>query len=57
MDVNVYNSAIKCGNLEILKYLHENGCPCDRNVYALAVEHDHLEILKYLLSNRAIWRS
>jgi len=36
------------GNLECLKYLHENGCPWDEHSCRTASMSGHLECLKYL---------
>jgi hypothetical protein len=44
-------SAVKNGNLECLKYAHENGCPWDEYTCNYAVESEHLECLKYAYEN------
>jgi len=41
-------AAAEGGNLEILKYCVENGCPIDEDVYFHATRGGHLECLKYL---------
>jgi len=48
--------AAKNGYLEIIKYLHENGCPLNDSplstrVCDFAAENNHLEVLKYLHKN------
>ena len=39
-------------NLEILKWLHENGCPMSANACSEAVENESWECLKYLVDNK-----
>ena len=39
------------GNLEILKWLCENGCEINESCYKFAVREGHLHILKYLHEN------
>merc|ERR1712216_312363 len=36
------------GNLVMLKYLHENGCPWNEDTCSSAAQNGHLEILNYL---------
>ena len=43
--------AAKGGHLDVLKYLHENGCPWDEWTCAGAAVGGHLELLKYLHEN------
>ena len=49
------------GNLDILKYLHENECPRkmrgDVSSCRNAVRYGHLEMLKYLHENGCFWDS
>jgi len=49
------NNAAREGHLEVLKWLHTNGCPL--NAYAAACESGAkcLEILKWLKENGCIW--
>ena len=54
---NVMTIIIKNGNLEILKYLHENGCPWDEDSCYNASENGNLEVLKYLHENNCPWNS
>lgn len=42
------NKCIKCNRLDILKYIHENGCSLSRKACNRAAKNGHLEILKYL---------
>jgi len=44
------NAAIY-GNLNCLKYAHENGCPWNENTCCSAAENGHLECLKYAHEN------
>lgn len=39
------------GHIEIVKYLHENGCPWGEEAVAYAAHNGHLEIVKYLRDN------
>jgi len=47
--------ASKYGHLEVLKYLHENGCPWNENCCEFASERGHLECLKYLHESECPW--
>ena len=42
-------------NLEVLKYLHERGCPWDETACAAAAQHDNLEVLKFLHERGCPW--
>ena len=44
-------AAAEGGQLECLKYLHENGCAWDESTCEAAAEGGHLECLKYLHEN------
>ena len=39
--------ATGCGNLEILRYAHENGCPWDAQTCSHAADGGHLQVLQY----------
>ena len=43
------------GNLELLQFLRENGCPWDERTCAWAAENGHLECLKYVHENGCPW--
>ena len=44
------------GNLELLQFLHENGCPWDvRYLFLNAARNGHLECLKYAHENGCPW--
>ena len=43
------------GNLELLQFLHEKGCPWDKETCRRAGENGHLECLKYAHENRCPW--
>ena len=47
----VINVFAKNGNLECLKYAHENGCEWDKEKCCDAVRNRHLECLKYIQEN------
>ena len=49
--------AAKNGDLECLKYLHENGCPWDADATRMAAAHGHLECFKYLHENGCPWEN
>jgi ankyrin repeat protein len=42
------NRAAQRGHLECLRYLHENGCPCNEQAIDVAVGRGHLECLRFL---------
>jgi hypothetical protein len=46
-----YRHAVLRGNLECLKYAHENGCPWHERVCEAAAARGYLDCLKYLLSS------
>ena len=39
------------GHLDVLQYLHENGCPWNALACELAALNGHLDVLKYLHEN------
>ena len=43
------------GNLELLEFLHENGCPWDEWTCFGAAKNGHLECLKYAHENGCPW--
>ena len=43
------------GNLELLQFLHENGCPWNEETCSYAAKNGHLECLKYARENRCRW--
>jgi hypothetical protein len=48
-------AAAQRGDIEMLKYLHENGCPWDKNICKTAVRGRHLDVLKFLSENGCPW--
>ena len=48
---NLMRDVCGSGNLELAKWLQENGCPWGKFTYILAAENGHLEILKWLMNN------
>ena len=50
-DENTCEFAALGGQLEVLKYLHEKGCPWNEGTCANAAEGGHLEVLKYAHEN------
>ena len=51
----LFNIASQYGQLKILKYLHENGCPWTSLTCSLAAGNGHLNCLKYLHENGCPW--
>ena len=47
----VCSSAAGEGQLHVLKYLFENGCPWDDEICSSAAETGHLDVLKYAHEN------
>ena len=55
LDKDTCDNAARRGNLEVLKYAHENGCPWSRRTCACAALRGHLEVLKYAHENGCPW--
>jgi hypothetical protein len=53
-NINI-NKIVSKGNLECLKYLHENDCHWDKVVCESAAANGHLDCLKYLHENDCPW--
>jgi len=51
------NAAAYRGNLAMVKYCVENGCPMDEDACANAAEEGHLDVLKYLHEHDCPWDS
>jgi F-box domain len=45
------NELIRRGELEMVKFAHENGCPWDHYSTLMAVSNSHHEIFNYLIEN------
>ena len=43
------------GNVDLLEFLHEKGCPWDEDTCSEAAEYGHLECLKYAHENGCPW--
>ena len=43
------------GNVELLQFLHEKGCPWDARTCSYAAKNGHLECLKYAHENGCPW--
>ena len=56
-DETTFCSAIEKSTeaFDVVKYLHENGCPWSRRVSETAAFHGRLDILKYLHENSCPW--
>ena len=50
-------AAAENGDLKLLKWLHENGCPWDSSTCASAAKKGNLELLKWLRQNGCPWDS
>ena len=51
------NMAVYQGNLAMVKYCVDNGCPIDANTCTCAAQKGHLDVLKYLHENDCPWDS
>ena len=51
------NMAALQGNLAMVKYCVDNGCPMDEDACEFAAENGHLDVLKYLHENDCPWSS
>ena len=56
-DERTINMAAIKGNLAMVKYCVENGCPMHAWACELAAEKGHLDVLKYLHENDCPWDS
>jgi hypothetical protein len=54
-DILTINTAAEHGNLAMVKYCVENGCPMDEYACWIAAEEGHLDVLKYLHENDCPW--
>ena len=50
-DYHMISAAIM-GHLEVVKWLHVNGCPWDEDTCIRAAEHKHWDTLQYLVDNK-----
>jgi len=51
------NAAAEQGNLAMVKYCVDNGCPMDEHACEYAAIEGHLDVLKYLHENDCPWTS
>jgi hypothetical protein len=56
-DSRTINRAARQGNLAMVKYCVDNGCPMDAYACSCAAEEGHLDVLKYLHENDCPWDS
>ena len=47
--------AARCGNREVLEWLHNTGCPWDADTASAAARGGHLEVVKWLHSHGCPW--
>ena len=52
---NLLQEAAKTGQLEVMKWLHANGCPWDANTCESAAEGGHLKVLQRARANGCPW--
>ncbi len=55
LTVETFGYAAENGNLDVMKWLKENGCPWDENTFKYAVVHGNLENMKWLKENGCPW--
>ena len=51
------NAAAYRGNLAMVKYCVDNGCPMDEDACIVAASEGHLDVLKYLHENDCPWNT
>ena len=51
----IMDDAVDGGNLNLIKYLHDNGCDWDEKTCTYAAFNNNLDILKYLHENECPW--
>ena len=56
-DSRTIDRAARQGNLAMVKYCVENGCPMDEVACRIAAREGHLDVLKYLHENDCPWDS
>jgi hypothetical protein len=54
-DVRACKAAAGAGHLDVLKWLHKEGCPWDTESCEAAAKGGHLEVLKWLRANGCPW--
>ena len=57
MDKRLMANAAMSGNLELIQWLHGEGCPWDRWTCFNAVDEGHVEMLGWARENGAPWRA
>lgn len=55
VDLQIFHSAAKGGNIDILKCLHNLGCECNKWTAAFAAYGGHLSALQWLIENGCLW--
>ncbi len=51
LDSVIFESAAESGNLELVKWLHENHCPYSKRVFTAAEACGHLPMMEWLQAN------
>jgi Ankyrin repeats (3 copies) len=57
LTIDTMNYAAKCGYINQMRYLHENGCKWDSDTPMYAAWNGHLDCLKYAHENGCEWDS
>jgi hypothetical protein len=55
LDKYLFNDAVWCGNIRLMKWLLESGCPWNDWTFRYAAEHGNLENMKWLKTNGCPW--
>lgn len=51
----IFPEAAKIGNIEVMKWLKDNGCPFNKETFSWAAYNGNLENMKWLHSNGCPW--
>jgi hypothetical protein len=55
IDKYLFTRVSRCGNIRLMKWFYENGCPWNVDVFECAAEHGSLENMKWLKANGCPW--
>ena len=51
----LFDKAVEHGNLEVMKWLRENGCPWHTNTFTTGIIYGNLDVLNWLHENDCPW--
>jgi hypothetical protein len=51
----LFGESSRCGNIRLMIFLYENGCPWDSFTFTWAAEHGNLENMQWLLEKECPW--